>query len=473
MFLFSRTGAVVALIITTIAASAQAASNDSVQASKPATAPQAAAQQQGHPAAPSGKPEDVTALEQQSNQAYEEGNFLRYYIANLKLHNQRPFVAEYMVNLIRACARLDKMSTAYHYMLQLQQQGLSYDLTQFEDTESIRGTEAFDYLNKLMIEAGQPAGDGEVAFALEGKPSDYRAIAWDSKQGRLLAGTASEGKVLAVGPDGATTILLQSDENNGLWSIKGLAVDASRNRLWISSSATPDFADYSPAFRNRNGLFEFELDTMRQVARFNLPDDGEDHELGHLAVTTDGTVFVIDEKAPLVFMKGRNETALRPFVTSPALVSLSDIAATPDGSRLYVADRVMGVFVVDPVKEQSAMLAGPEHLNLGGITGVQYLDGKLYILQGELSPQRLMRLELDDGGYVASKVSPMAIALPQFDGPGPSTLADGAIYYLANAESGRPDGPAQVMRTALDAGSEIQAPEMRQIMKDARQKQAH
>ena len=460
------------LTFTTIAISAQAQPNGPAKTPEAASVAPAAADQQGHPASPR-KPEDVAELETQSNQAYAEGNFLRYYIANKKLHNQRPFVAEYMINLVRACARLDKMSTAYYYMLQMQQQGLSYDLNQFEDTASIRGTEAYDYMNKLMIEAGQSDGDGEVGFTLEGKPSDYRAIAWDPNHGRLLAGTEAAGKLLAVSHDGDTTVLLEADENNGLWSIKGLAVDAPRNRLWISSSATPDFADYSPAYRNRNALYEFDLDTMRQVARFNLPDDGVDHDLGSIAVTADGTVFVIDEKTPMVYIKTVNGDALEPFVTSPVLVSLSDIAVSPEDGRLYVADRVKGVFVVDPIKEQSAMLSGPENLNLGGITGIEYQDGKLFVVQGEFSPQRVMRLELDDGGYVVKTVSPMAIALPPFDGPGHSTLADGVVYYLANAESGSPEGPAQVMRTALDAGSQIESPEAREILRQAKEKQAH
>ncbi|MGD2128810.1 MAG: hypothetical protein PVJ33_13560 [Lysobacterales bacterium] len=473
MFSLSRTGAVLALTFTMIAISAQAEPNGPANKPEAASVASPATDQQGRQVPPPRKPEDAAELEAQSNQAYEEGNFLRYYIANKKLHNQRPFVAEYMINLVRACARLDKLSTAYHYMLQMQQQGLSYDFNQFEDTANIRGTEAYDYINKLMVEAGEPAGDGEVEFTLEGKPSDYSAIAWDSNHGRLLAGTEAAGKLIAVGQDGETTVLLQADENNGLWSIKGLAVDAPRNRLWISSSATPEFTDYSPAYRNRNALYEFDLDTMRQVARFNLPDDGADHDLGSVAVTGNGTVFVIDEKAPIVYVKTGSGDSLEPFVTNPALVSLSDIAVTPDDSRLYVADRVKGVFVVDPIEEQSAMLSGPENLNLGGITGIEYQDGNLYLVQGEFSPQRLMRLELDDGGYVAKSVSPMAIALPPFDGPGPSTLADGVLYYLANAESGRPEGPGQVMRTALDAGSRIEAPEVREILKQAKEKQAH
>ncbi|RPH96447.1 MAG: hypothetical protein EHM68_11130, partial [Lysobacterales bacterium] len=147
-------------------------------------------------------PEDPAELEEQSRKAYADGKYLSFYIANLKLHKMRPHVPQYMINLVRAGALLDKANTAYHYMHMMQQQGLSFDFNSTEDTLNIRDTQAYDYINNLMIAANEPAGEGSVAITLPGPPRDYGALAWDPSRERLLLGTVREGKLLAVADDG-------------------------------------------------------------------------------------------------------------------------------------------------------------------------------------------------------------------------------------------------------------------------------
>jgi hypothetical protein len=412
--------------------------------------------------------EDPGILEAESQQAYADGEYLRFYIANMKLHNMFPNVPQYTYNIVRACALLDKANTAYHYMLKMQQQGLSYDFNETEDTQSIRKTQAYDYINNMMIEAGEPAGDGAVAMTIAGNPADREAIAWDPSRERFLVGTVSKGEVLAVDAEGDAEVLLRADAENGLWSVNGLAVDESRKRLWISSAATPRFAAWAESDGNRNALFEFDLETLERVARHDLPADGMYHELGGIALTADGHVYVIDTVMPLIFRKRPQQAGLEPFVSSKELVAFTDVTATPDNSRLFAADPVMGIFVVDPEAESAAMLSGPETLNLGGIRSVDYADGNLFIIQAGIRPERLMRLELDTNGSAVAEVIPMAIALEPFDRPGAGTVVKDYLYYLANPGAGENAEGSIVMRTRLDAGNavkELSIEDLQEVLK--------
>jgi hypothetical protein len=441
------------------AASAPVAAEPSAEAAQSQPAPEA------QRAAPR---EDPGKLEAESQQAYAEGEYLRFYIANMKLHNMFPNVPQYTYNIVRACALLDKANTAYHYMLKMQQQGLSYDFNETEDTQSIRKTQAYDYINNMMIEAGEPAGDGTVAMTVAGNPADREAIAWDPSRERFLMGTVSKGEVLAVDAEGDAEVLLRADAENGLWSVNGLAVDESRKRLWISSAATPRFAAYAESDGNRNALFEFDLETLERVARHDLPADGMYHELGGIALTADGHVYVIDTVMPLIFRKRPQQAGLEPFVASKELVAFTDVAVTPDNSRLFAADPVMGIFVVDPEAESAAMLSGPETLNLGGIRSVDYADGNLFIIQAGIRPERLMRLELDTNGSAVTEVIPMAIALEPFDRPGAGTVAQDHLYYLANPGAGEDAKGSIVMRTRLDAGNavnELSIEDLQEVLK--------
>lgn len=461
-------GVVVALIALSAGATLQA--QPSAQAGEPgsqAGQQGAAGQDESGPSgqgAPRGRPpENPAELEQKSRQAYADGQYLPFYIANLKLHKMRPHVPQYMINLVRASALLEKSNTAYHYMHTMQQQGLSFDFNSTEDTQNIRGTQAYDYMNNLMIEANKPAGEGVVAVTLAGSPQDYGALAWDASRERLLVGTIREGKLLAVADDGSTEVLLQANDDNGLWSITGLAVDADRQRLWVSSSASAAFEGFSAADANRAALFEFDLATMELIGHSYVPVDALHHQLGSVACTGNGDVFVIDTVTPIVYRKVPGKNRLEAFVSSSHLARFGDLAVTPDGSRLFVADPIMGVFLVDPKAQRASMLSGPDTLNLAGIEGIAYADGKLFVVQGGITPQRLMRLALDPMGAAVTEVSPMAIALEPFDGPSKAAVRGGDLYYFANQGSAAADEEAVIMRTALDAGGSIQPPDLEQL----------
>lgn len=420
---------------------------------------------------PSRPPEDVNTLLAKSEQAYADKNWVLLYANNMKLLKLRPYSPEAMLNIVRAAAQLGRRSTALHYMLKMQQQGLSYDFNTVEETVPLRGTEAYDHINGLLVEAGQPSGDGSRAFTLAGDPTDFSDIAWDESRGKFLLATRKEGRVIAVAPDGTADELLRANEFNGFWSINGITVDAGNNRLWMTTSATPAFDGLSPTDLNRGALLEYELDSLRPVAWHNVPVDGLVHELGHLAMAENGDIYMVDWATPIIYRKKAASKKLEAFAGSTKLVQLTDIAVAPDSSRLFVADAELGVLLIDPKTRRSAMLAGDENLNLGGVYGLEFVGGNLLVMQSGISPQRLLRLEIDAGGTSVTNVSPMAINLPGFDVPGASVIRDEKVFYLANQGSMSGAGTLEVMETPLDAGSNIKPPDMRQFEKALRARQ--
>ena len=407
--------------------------------------------------------ESVAELEQKAQKAYQEKNWIRMYSYSMSLHNQRPFVPEYMLNIVLASASLNKPQTAYHYMLKMQQQGLNYDFAQYPETETIRDTEAFEYITDMSVKAGQPSGEGARFLELDVATMDLGDMAWDESRGRFLVGTRADGKLLAVSDNGKSDVLLMADDENGLWSIDGLEADSKNNRLWIASNASPVFRNFSPADANRGALFEFDLETLELLNRYNLPVDALPHELGGISVTHAGDVYVIDRATPIIFRKAVNGDRLEAFAGSSQLVALTDIAVTPDNSRIFVADAVMGVLLIDPLAQRSMMLGGPETLNLSGIYGIEYVNTNLIITQSGISPQRIMRLQLNPAGTAVEGVTPMASSLGGFDTPGVGALRGESLYYFANHGTRKADQELLMMASPLTAGNEVKPPDMEQF----------
>ncbi|MFC1689747.1 hypothetical protein ACFL07_08865 [Pseudomonadota bacterium] len=406
---------------------------------------------------------EIAELEQRSQEAFESEKWSSVYVSNLKLHELRPGELQYLVNVVRACGMLDRKTTAYHFMLQIQQQGMSFNFNHVAETEQIRGTEAYEYINGMLVKAGQPSGIGMPVFTLQGSPANFSSIAWDPGRKKFLVGTMDKGGIFTVSDTGETQVLVEAINANGWWSVTGLAVDSARNRLWAVSTASPAFTEEGSQAGNRAGLLEFDLASMELLARFDVPGDGLKHDLGSVAVTDDGTVYVVNHAAPVIYRKAPDSSVLTAFFSSPELRQLSDIAVTEDNSRIFVSDVVKGVLVIDPVAEQAAFLSGPETMNMAGATGLEYRQGQLFVVQGEFTPPRVVRLDLDGvKGTIVEAVSPMAIALEEFNRPGVGAIRGEELFYFAN--TGQADaGGAIVVSTPLDSGSEVAPPDMSQF----------
>ena len=413
--------------------------------------------------------QEVALLETQAAEAYAEESWVKFYIASMKLHQLRAYESEYLVNIVRACALLDRKSTAYHYMLKMQQQGMTFDFDSIEDSRQVRGTQAYDYINGLLTDAAKTAGVGTQIFTAPGSPADYRSLAWDASRDRFLVGTVRDGAIVALSLEGEREVLLEADVKNGIWSIDGIAVDPERKRLWVASGATDQYAGPTPAHNNRGALFELDLESMTILERYYLPEDGLKHQPGGIELTDDGHVYVVNRAAPVVYRKAPDSDSLELFFGAPNFTGLLDIAVAPDNSRIFVVVEHKGILVMDPISEQAALLGAPETTNLGGIENIEYKDGSLFLVQGGFEPQRVVRLEFDGAGAVES-VNPMAIALDQFDRPAISTIRENALVYFANTGA---ENAAEIiaMSTPLDAGAEVAPPGMAEYERALRARQ--
>ncbi len=410
----------------------------------------------------------VVELRQRANAAYAAKDYAAMLEAAQQLRQLRPWNQEYMSFLVIAYALNGARSPAYEMMLAMQRQGLSFDFNSTEDTRSLRGTEVYDYVNDLMVRAGEPAGVAALEFQL---PADLllpTAIAWDPTREMFLVANARDGAVFTVDADGATETLFQADEENGLWGIFGLQVDAENDRLWVTTAASPNFSGFREEDAGRSALVEVELESLEIVNRFPVPADGAPHRLGDIALAG-GDVFAIDTVLPIIYRLQKGDDRLRAFVAAGDNVSLRGITATDDGSRLYVSDYEMGVLVLDLENARARRLVGPETLNFGGIEGIEYWNGHLVIIQNGIRPQRIMRLELDAEGAAVTNVAPLAIAQPFFDFPNYGVVRGSELVFFANSHwvsTGGEPQPIRVASTDIESAPDLTAPDTQKFWEE-------
>jgi len=188
-------------------------------------------------------PDNVPQLLKRANQSFIAKDYQEFRNAMVALNKMRPYNSDYMYQLVIANALMNDKSGAYDVMLSMQKQGLSYDFLEAETTANIRGTQVFDYLNELMVLAGDPMGDSETAFVLPESLTTPEAIVWDASRDKFLLGTRAAGSIVAVGMDGQVEELIKADAENGLWAVMDILIDQAGSRLWVTTAAVPEFAE--------------------------------------------------------------------------------------------------------------------------------------------------------------------------------------------------------------------------------------
>ncbi len=414
------------------------------------------------------KPENVPALLTRVNEAFTAKDYLTFRKTLESLHKLRPNNSDYMYQLVIAHALLNEKGQAYELMLGMQQQGLAYDFLESEHTQSLQGTEVFNYVNDMLKIAGKPVGEAEPVFVLPDAVVMPETIAWDESRQKFLIGTVAEGQILAVGKDGQVSELLKASPENGMWAIFDILVDEPRNRLWVTSASTPGYLRFDPVEKDRSALFEFDLKTLSFIRRHPVPVDGRPHILGSMTIGPNGAIYIADRVLPLIYSKPAGEDGLKAILVLKEMVSQRGIAMQPDGRIMYVADREMGIIVVDLEGKQARLLEVPDTFNAGGIDGIYLDNNRLFVIQNGISPQRVMRLQLDPSGTKVASVAPIAVALPEFDLPSFGTIDGEDLYYFANSQWVGKQGsqkPVAVVRSSLNSSVELVKPEMEQFLK--------
>jgi sugar lactone lactonase YvrE len=124
-------------------------------------------------------------------------------------------------------------------------------------------------------------------------------IEYDTKNNRFLVGSITQGTVFVVANDGTLTPFIQDPD---LKSSVGIEVDEERNRLLVANSDAAAFGGQVPG---QAKLGVYDLDSGMRIAMVDLgalgPEGAKAHFANDMTVGKDGSVYVTDSLARVVF----------------------------------------------------------------------------------------------------------------------------------------------------------------------------
>jgi sugar lactone lactonase YvrE len=340
-----------------------------------------------------------------------------------------------LYDLACAHALLGDLPAATALLDRLTRMGVATDAARDKDFDGIRARPAFAAVLERARALEARLGSSETAFTLGEKDLVTEGVAYDPASRAFFVSSVRKRKVVRRAADGRVSDFTKASD--GLFSAVGLAVDAGRRSLWLTTAAIPQMEGFAKVDEGRSFLVEYDLDTGSVRRRLGPPAGLERATLSDLAVGPQGGVFVADPVTGRVYVLRRGEAALRVLTEAGAIGSAQGLATRPDGRALFVADYTQGIVRVDPVTGATKLLPVPEDAAVTGIDGLVFHGGHLIGVQNGVRPHRVVRLRLDPAGDRVTAVETLERNHPAFDEPTLATVVDDVLYYVANSQYAR------------------------------------
>lgn len=403
------------------------------------------------------------AFSQEARKAYEQKDYAGFVEKMRAAIETRPKHQPYLYNLAAGYALIGKKAEAINLLSQAAAMGLTYpDIAHDHDFDSMRphisvspdksGTrrsaslrDEFSAVLTKLAENEKPIGHSETAFVIHEKGLVPEGLAYDPTTRTFYVGSIYRRKIVSINEAGEARDF--SSEAGGLWSVTGMKVDESRRVLWICSAGHPQMANAIKEEDGKSAVFKYDLRTGKLLKKYLAPDDGQKHWLGDLTLDAHGNVYASDSVSPAIYVIPKEKDEIELVCAGAPFVNPQGLAVSPDERHLLMADYLKGLFLIDLKTKKITGIPYPPETTLLGIDGIYRVKDGIVAVQNGVTPNRIVRLHLDDAWDRIKKFEVLEANNPIFDEPTLGVVANGRFYFNANSQWG-----------AIDAQGHLAAP---------------
>ncbi|HNR76879.1 MAG TPA: hypothetical protein PKM48_07090 [Parvularculaceae bacterium] len=336
---------------------------------------------------------------------------------------ERPYSLYLTRNRVLTRILTDRMDEAIAIAAEIAERGLVLETPENEAFDRMRADPAFAPVAKRMAANAKPLGEARIIATFDEAGLLPEAI---SKKGdRLLIGAVRTGEIR----DSSNALALFSSLDGGVFDIeqrRNAVYAAINNQLAYENKTDDAFA----------AVVELDGKTGAVLNRHRLNPGPS--LIGDIEIDRKNRLYASDSLTPRIFeltlggKPGDGATGIR-AIEDPRFVNSQGIALDEKKKRLFLADYLAGLFVVDLKSNEITQIANPTAAHLGGIDGLYLYKGELIGIQNGTSPQRIVRVDLDKKGITATSLTVLQQALPEWNEPTHGVVDGDALYYIATS----------------------------------------
>ncbi len=335
-------------------------------------------------------------------------------------------------NIAAISALQGEKAAAIASLSKIAEMGLALRPEKDPDFDSIKDSAEFKAILKRFDESRAPVVMSSTAFTIHEKGLITEGIAFDPVEQTFFVSSVHKRKILSITKTGDVKTFATAE--NGLFSVLGMKVDATRRHLWVTSTAFPQMVDFNKEEDGTSAVFKFDLRTKKLVKRYVLSNTEKKHALGDLIIQSNGDVFTTDSLSAAVYVIRPQKDEIELFLEDPRFGSPQGLAFSSDGQHLFMADYSPGLFDLDVKAKKVAHLASLAGATLLGIDGLYFHKGSLIGVQNGVSPQRIVRVGLSKDLRRVERLEVLEANNPVFLEPTLGVLVNDDFFFIANSQ---------------------------------------
>lgn len=362
-----------------------------------------------------------------SVKAYEAKDYKTFLKLSKTLDSLRPFHPTYTYNLASANALNDNYEEALITLRTLVLMNNTIDFESDDDFKSMKNDGGFTAILDLKKSQNKIIETSKPVATLSEKELHPEGVTYLPKAKLWLASSIRKRKIVSF--DIKTGKCTDWLKGNAMFSVLAMKADANEHFLWAATAAFPEMEQFDKNDNGKAEILKVDIKTKQIVKRFSV--DGN-HVFGDLILAKNGTVYISDSGKPIVYQI--KDDVISEFISfENDGYNLQGLAFNETFDKLFVADYLKGITVVDMRSKAKTYLEFPDGATAKGIDGLVFYKNNLICIQNGVKPIRVTRFQLNDqqNGIVDFKV--LDNNRPEFNEPALATIVGGQLYFFANS----------------------------------------
>lgn len=362
-----------------------------------------------------------------SVKAYESKDYATFLKLTKTLDSVRPFHPTFTYNLASAYALNGRTPEA---LAVLKKVVLMNNTTEFEkdtDFNSLQNTEGFKAILALKATQNNLTANSKKVLTLSETDLHPEGLTYLAKSKIWLASSIHKRKIVSF--DIKTGVCADWLKTEDMLAVFAMKADTKEQYLWVATSAMPEMLHFTKEQNGKGEILKIDLKTKQIVKRFTTEGN---HVFGDLWVTKSNVIYVSDSANPILYKIENDE--MKPFVSFETDgLNLQGIAMNDKEDKLFVADYLKGIAVVDMKILSKTWLTLPEGTIGKGIDGLVFYQNKLIAVQNGVVPIRLTQFNLNTTQNAIDSFGILDNNRPEFDEPALATMVGNKLYFFANS----------------------------------------
>jgi len=361
----------------------------------------------------------------QSLDAYKNKDYHLFLKLAKQLDSIRPMHPTFTYNLASAYSLNGKKQEALSVLKNIV---LASNTVAFEgdsDFESIKEDKKFKELLQLKVSQSAVIQSSIQKISLSENDLHPEGLLYLQKHKLWLASSIRNKKIVAFDANGKCTDWFTDCS----YSVFALKTDNNQKYLWVACSAIPEMKGFTKKDEGKSEILKIEIATQKLVQRYSVEGS---HVFGDITVAKNNDVYISDSLEPLIYKIEKDSLLLWKDLKKEAF-NLQGIALDENESKLFIADYLKGVLVIDIKTKEHSWLDFPEETSKKGIDGLVFYKKSLIAIQNGVVPIRIVRYKLNESDTKITDFVVMDNNRKVFNEPALATLVQNKLYFFANS----------------------------------------